>query len=86
MIEDLINRIKGMYHQLEQDEMRQDRKLRENWLFGVPPPLNVGAAPPSGPLDGPSPPPVVPPGPVAAPLTTGGESMLDMIGRSRGGI
>lgn len=45
MIDDLINRIKQAYHDLEQSEQRRVRMSNINMEFGVGDP-NVGQAPP----------------------------------------
>jgi len=98
MIDDLINRIKEMYHQLERDEQRFQRRTVENSLFGV---LPDGAPPEEEPVVEPSPSPSgappaeAPPGfhqmpdgsmmpgpPMNQPEVP--ESLLDVIGRTRG--
>lgn len=80
MIDDLISRIKNLYYNLESDSARKDRLERENLMFGVSPPPDFGAAPEPAPPESPSPSPGAPP--AAAPPV----SLLDQIGRSRGGL
>jgi len=75
MIDELIARVKDMYHQLERDEARLERRTVENLKFGI---IPDGTALEEGLTDEPSPSAVPPP--AAAPPEV---SLLDMIAATR---
>jgi len=80
MIDQLIDRVKNMYHQLERDEARLDRRQTENMYFGIMPEEPIGAEPEEL-MDETSPSPAAAP-PASAPPEVP-ESLLDVIGRTR---
>jgi len=78
MIDELIARVKDMYHQLERDEARLERRTVENLKFGV--------IPDGAPLEeelGVEPSPSLPGAPPAVAPPEVEESLLDIIAAAR---